>query len=74
MLLLSFNSYDILARSGSALPVPLDSVVLDGALGGFATAGGNQIYYGSGAYAELHIFIDVVKWNTSLLSVMSALD
>lgn len=55
-IMLTFDSYTILARSGTDPPVPLtESQVLDGALGGFATAGDEQIIYGSGAQAiSLH--------------------
>ena len=55
MLLLSFNSYDILARSGAATPVPLaqQTIVMSGSLGGFAIAGNDQVFYGTGAHIYL---------------------
>ena len=58
IVMLTFNSYDILARADvTQLPVPLDSTVLDGAVGGFATVGLNSIYYGSGALGLLPFFL-----------------
>ena len=50
VLLLTFDALDIVARSNTAKnPIPTDSIILDGALGGFDVSESNAVSYGSGA-------------------------
>lgn len=51
-LMLTFDSYDILARSDlTVIPQPYDSQDLADAVGGFAVNADQGIVYGSGAHA-----------------------
>lgn len=66
ILLLTFDVLDIVARSSTALPVPTDSIILEGALGGFVAADANTIYYGSGVQFELILRAILMYGNVTL--------